>query len=115
MGGMLALVLAAKAGDKIGAAVSYYGAPLGDDQPDWSGLTAPVLGHFAENDGFFPTDACMALGEALDDDDKDITFLVYSGLGHAFGNEENPIGTYDEGATQQAWARTIDFLQFQLD
>ena len=115
MGGKLALELAALAGDKVGAAVAYYGAPLGDDEPDWSGLTAPVLGHFAEQDGFFPIDACVALGEKLDDDDKDITFIVYPGLGHAFGNEENPLGNYDEAATQQAWARTIDFLQFQLD
>ncbi len=115
MGGKLALELAALAGDKIGAAVAYYGAPLGDDEPDWSGLTAPVLGHFAEKDGFFPVEACVALGEKLDDDDKDITFVVYPGLGHGFGNEEDPLGNYDEAATQQAWARTIDFLQFQLD
>ena len=83
--------------------------------PTGPGSTAPVLGHFAENDGFFPTDGCIALGEALDEDDKDITFVVYPGLGHAFANEEDPLGTHDEAAAQQAWSRTIDFLQFQLD
>ena len=114
MGGMLALVAAAQQGDKIGAAVAYYGAPLGDGAPDWSGLTAPVLGHFAGEDAFFPSDACMALGVELDEADKDVTFLVYPGLGHAFGNEENALGTYDPEATAQAWARTIDFLHTEL-
>ncbi len=30
--------------------------PVGARQPDWSQLDAPVLGHFAENDGFFAPD-----------------------------------------------------------
>jgi carboxymethylenebutenolidase len=114
MGGMLTLVVAAQQGDRIGAAVPYYGAPLGDAAPDWAGLTAPVLGHYAENDGFFPADACLELGRALEADDKDVTFVLYPGSGHAFANEENPIGTYDEPAARQAWARTIDFLQANL-
>jgi carboxymethylenebutenolidase len=114
MGGMLALVAAAQQGDKIGAVVTYYGAPLGDGAPDWTGLSAPVLGHFAGDDAFFPSDACMALGVELDDADKDVTFVVYPGLGHAFGNEENALGTYDADATAQAWARTIDFLHTEL-
>jgi carboxymethylenebutenolidase len=114
MGGMLAMVVAAQQADKIGAAVAYYGAPIGEDAPDWSGLTAPVLGHLAENDGFFPLDACLALGEALEAEDKDITFVVYPGRDHAFANEEDPIGSYDADAAQQAWARTIDFLHSEL-
>jgi carboxymethylenebutenolidase len=115
MGGNLALLAAAQLGDKVGAVVTYYGAPLGDGAPDWSGLTAPVLGHFAGDDAFFPADACMALGVELDDADKDVTFIVYPGLGHAFGNEENALGTYDADATAEAWARTIDFLHTELD
>ena len=50
----------AQQGDKIGAAAPFYGAPLGDSEPDWSNLTAPVRGHFAENDDFFPPDADRA-------------------------------------------------------
>jgi carboxymethylenebutenolidase len=114
MGGMLTLVVAAQQGDKIGAAVPYYGAPLGDMAPDWAGLTAPVLGHFAENDGFFPAEACVAVGETLTAAGKDATFVMYPGMGHAFANEDDPLGNYDEAAAQQAWARTIDFLHTQL-
>ena len=114
MGGLLTLVVAAQQGDKIGAAVPYYGAPIGDGAPDWSGLTAPVLGHFAENDGFFPREACLELGDSLADEGKDVTFVVYPGLGHAFANEEDPLGNFDEAAAAQAWARTIDFLHSKL-
>jgi carboxymethylenebutenolidase len=114
MGGMLALVLAAQQGDRIGAAVAFYGAPLGDGAPDWSGLTAPVLGHVAEHDEFFPSDATMALGEELAEMGKDVTFVLYPGQGHAFGNEENPIGTHDADAASEAWARTLDFLHAKL-
>jgi len=114
MGGMLALVAAAQQGDRIDAVVTYYGAPLGDDAPDWSGLTATILGHIAGEDGFFPADACMALAERLDAEDKDVTFVVYPGMGHAFANEEDPLGNYDEAAATQAWARTIDFLHAEL-
>ena len=114
MGGMLAFLLAAKAGDKIGAAVPHYGAPLGENEPDWSGLTAPVLGHFAEKDDFFPIDAVRAQADRLDEMEKDITIHVYAGTGHAFANEENALGTYDEDAARQAWVRTLEFLRAKL-
>jgi carboxymethylenebutenolidase len=114
MGGMLTLVVAATHGDRIGAAAPYYGAPLGDSAPDWSGLTAPVLGHFAEKDDFFPTDAVLELEGTLKGMGKDVTFEVFPGLGHAFGNEEDPLGTHDADATQQAWRHTMEFLRANL-
>ena len=54
MGGMLALMIAALEGDRVAAAAPFYGAPLGEDGPDWSSLTAKVEGHFAAVDDFFP-------------------------------------------------------------
>lgn len=114
MGGMLAFVLAAQAGDRIGAAVPHYGAPLGENEPDWSGLTAPVLVHAADNDDFFPPDAVQALADKLNDAGKDVTVHVYPGTGHAFCNETNAIGTYDEEAARQAWVRTLEFLRAKL-
>jgi carboxymethylenebutenolidase len=114
MGGMLALVLGAREGDRLGAVVSYYGAPLGDSAPDWSGLTAAVLGHVAGADAFFPPDAVTALFDSLRAMGKDVTYYVYPGTGHAFANEENALGTHDAEATDLAWQRTIDFLRDQL-
>jgi len=110
MGGMLTLMIAALEGDRVGAAAPFYGAPLGDGAPNWSGLTAKVEGHFAASDDFFPPDAVTALGDELRGAGKDVTFHVYDGTGHAFTNEENPLGTYDAAATEVAWGRTLTLL-----
>lgn len=114
MGGMLALVIAAKEGDRIGAAAPFYGAPLGEGGPDWSNLSAKVVGHFAENDDFFPPDAIKQLEADLVASGKDASFTVYPGSGHAFTNEENPLGTYDEALDTQTWAATIDLFNAAL-
>ena len=110
MGGMLTLMIAALEGDRVSVAAPFYGAPLGDGGPDWSGLTAKVEGHFAETDDFFPPEAVTALGDELRGLGKDVTFHVYPGTGHAFTNEENPLGTYDQAATATSWGRAIALL-----
>ena len=114
MGGMLALLIAAREGDRGAAAAPFYGAPLGDGAPDWSGLTAAVEGHLAENDDFFPPEAINALGAELREAGRDVVFHVYEGTGHGFANEENPLGTWDEAAAATAWARTLAFLGAHL-
>jgi carboxymethylenebutenolidase len=114
MGGAMTLLVSALQGDRVGAAVPYYGAPLGDQAPEWGGLTAPVLGHFAENDDFFQPAAVTALGEELRSMGKDVTFHIYPGTGHAFANETNPLGTYDEAVAKTAWDRTVAFLHDKL-
>ncbi len=114
MGGMLTLLIAAQEGDRVAAAVPFYGAPLGDGAPDWSGLTAAVEGHLAENDDFFPPEAINALGAELREAGRDVVFHVYEGTGHGFANEENPLGTWDEAAAATAWARTLAFLGAHL-
>jgi carboxymethylenebutenolidase len=114
MGGLLTLVLASMQGDRIGAAAPFYGAPLGEMEPDWSGLTAPVLGHFAENDDFFPPDAVKALEQKLKDMGKDVTFEVYPGTGHAFANEDDPLQTHDEKAASECWGHAVRFLKSNL-
>jgi carboxymethylenebutenolidase len=114
MGGAMTLLISALQGDKIGAAVPFYGAPLGDQAPEWGGLTAAVEGHFAENDDFFPPDAINALGEELRGRGKDVTFHIYPGTGHAFLNETNALGTYDPAAAKTAWDRSVAFLRSKL-
>jgi carboxymethylenebutenolidase len=114
MGGMLTLMIAALQSDRVAAAVPFYGAPLGDMAPDWSGLTASVQGHFAENDDFFPSGPVKALETELQGMGKDVEFIVYPGTGHAFGNEENALGTHDAEATKTAWGRAVDFLRGKL-
>lgn len=110
MGGLLTLRLCALGGDKISAAAPFYGAPLGEDSIDWSGVSAKIEGHFAENDDFFPPAACEALAQQLRDLGKDCVFHVYPGTGHGFTNEENPMGAWNEAATETSWGRTLELL-----
>ena len=114
MGGMLTLLIAAHEGDRVACAAPYYGAPLGDGAPDWSGLTAVVEGHMAEHDDFFPIEDVMALGDDLRTMGRDVTFHVYDGTGHPFANEEDPFGTYDADAAALAWTRTLALLDAHL-
>lgn len=114
MGGMLSLILAARRGDRIKAAVPFYGFPHGDDQPDWSGLTAAVQGHMAENDDFFPPDAARALEERLRGMGKDVTLTVHPGTGHAFMGPHNALGTLDQELADRIWPEVVAFLHQHL-
>jgi len=87
---------------------------LGDMAPDWSGLVAPVLGHFAEDDTFFPVEAVRELEASLKKMGKNVTLIHYPGMGHAFANEDNALGTYNAEAAQQAWEQTVEFLHKRL-
>jgi len=114
MGGMLTLVVAAQQGAKVGAAVPFYGAPIGASEPDWSNLSAAVHGHFAERDDFFPPDAVTDLERRLRAMGKDVVFEIHEGTGHAFANEENPLGTHHPEAADRAWSRAVPFLHERL-
>ena len=106
MGGGFVLVLAAQQGDRVGAAVPFYGVG-GYDQVDLAGVTAPVLGHFGSEDGFAPPEQVDALEAELQAKAKGPVEIVrYEGAGHAFFNDENLLGTYQPELAAQAWART---------
>ncbi len=113
MGGGFVLVLAAQQGDRIGAAVPFYGVG-GYDQVDLSQVTAPVLGHFGTEDDFAPPEQVDALEVALGASDAEVNIRRYAGLGHAFFNDENTFGTYDVDAARAAWQVTVDFLHEHL-
>ena len=113
MGGGFVLVLAAQQGDKIGAAVPFYGV-LKEDFPSFSGLTSPLLGHFGEQDEMAGPDAVRALAQRIESE-SGVTpeFHIYP-AGHAFFNDENLMGTYDPEQAQLAWTRTLEFLRSRL-
>jgi carboxymethylenebutenolidase len=110
MGGGFVLVLAAQQGDKIGAAVPFYGV-LKEDYPSFSGLTAPLLGHFGEQDDFVPTEAVRQLAQRIESESRVQPEFRFYPAGHAFFNDENHLGTYDEQQAQLAWNRTLEFLR----
>ncbi|GAA1300421.1 dienelactone hydrolase family protein [Pseudonocardia xinjiangensis] len=110
MGGGFVLVLAAQQGDKIGAAVPFYGV-LKEDFPDFSGLTAPLLGHFGRQDTMADPDSVEALAARIEAESGVKPQFHQYPAGHAFFNDENHMGTYDKEQADLAWARTLEFLR----
>jgi carboxymethylenebutenolidase len=112
MGGGFVLALAAKVGDKMIAAVPYYSV-----RPDFDGygdITAPVQGHFAELDQMTPPDKAREMERQLKAAGAEAEFFIYDGVGHAFCNEENLIGTWNPEACELAMGRAVAFLKDKL-
>lgn len=114
MGGGLVLVLAARNGDKVGAAVPFYGVFQGET-PDLSGITCPVLGHFGEDDDFAPPDKARDLEQTIiEQAGVECTFHIYRGAGHAFYNDTRPEAHHPTHAAR-AWELTLNFLRSNLE
>ena len=73
-----------------------------------------MRGHFASQDDFFPPDKIAELEQQLKGMGKDCTFTVHPGTGHAFANEDNPLGTHDLEASGKAWDETLEFFRERL-
>jgi carboxymethylenebutenolidase len=112
LGGGLS-VWAATANPKVRAVVTYYYV-MPHGKPDFSKINAPVLGHFGTADDFISVDDSQALEQELKDAGVDATFEFYEGAGHAFANDHNRLGTYDEEHFKRAWDRTVSFLRENL-
>jgi carboxymethylenebutenolidase len=113
MGGGFVLLLAAQQGDKIGAAVPFYG--VGQGVPDsYSGITAPVQGHYAEQDAFYPVDQARAQEAQMRRETQSTVEFFYYPAGHAFHNDKDRLGTYDADSARLAWTRTVEFLHQHL-
>ena len=107
MGGQLALYAASLNGH-IGVCVDFYGVHP-SVKPDYSKIEAPVLGLFAEKDGFVTKEVVNLLEADLKNAGVSADFHTYPGADHAFFNDERP-GVYDQGAAQDAWTRVMDFF-----
>ena len=111
MGGMLSFFIAANRPDKVKAVVSFYGFPQGPPEPDWSKITAPIRGHMAEKDTFFPPKAARALEAKLKAMGKDVTFTIYPDVGHAFMAPHNALGTHNPKLATEIWPKAVSFLR----
>ena len=112
MGGSFVLHLAARAGAKVAAAVVFYGFLQGG--ADYSGVRAAVQGHFGEQDQAIPADHARAVLEQVRTQASVPVQVHFYDAGHAFFNDENLIGTYNEDAAKLAWSRTVEFLRSAL-
>ncbi|MFI0352770.1 dienelactone hydrolase family protein [Actinomadura sp. 9N407] len=111
MGGGFVLLLAARAGEKIGAAVPFYGVIPGE-MPGFGDLKAQIMGHYGEDDGSVPLASLADLKAAIErDSDITPTFHVYP-AGHAFFNDKGRSHHPESAAI--AWDRTLEFLRANL-
>src|SRR5512132_2507363 len=111
MGGQLALY-AATLNPSVGACVNFYGIHP-NVKPDYSKLSGPVLGLFAEKDGFVTPQAAKDTDAAIKKAGKSSEFHIYPGVDHAFFNDERS-DVYNKGAADDAWRRTVAFFRQHL-
>jgi carboxymethylenebutenolidase len=111
MGGQLAL-FAATLNPSIGATVDFYGIHP-NVNPDYSKLSGPVLGLFAEKDAFVTPDTARGVDAAIKKAGKQSEIHVYPNVDHAFFNDENK-GAYNKAAADDAWRRTLAFFRTHL-
>ena len=108
MGGQLAL-LTATLDPSIGACVNFYGIHP-NVKPDYRKLSGPVLGLYAEKDGFVTPDVARGVDKAIKDAGKSSEINVYSGVDHGFFNDDRP-DVHDKPAAADAWNRTLAFFR----
>jgi carboxymethylenebutenolidase len=111
MGGQLAL-FGATLNPSIGATVDFYGIHP-NVKPDYSKLSGPVLGLFAEKDTFVTPATAREVDAAIKKAGKQSEIHIYPNVDHAFFNDENKAG-YDKAAAEDAWRRTLSFFRSHL-
>jgi carboxymethylenebutenolidase len=111
MGGQLAL-FAATLNPSVGACVNFYGIHP-SVKPDYGKLSGPVLGLFAEKDGFVTPKVAREVDTAIKKAGKQSEIHIYPGVDHAFFNDERP-DVYNKPAAEDAWRRTLAFFRQHL-
>jgi len=111
MGGQLAL-FAGTLNPSVGAVVDFYGIHP-NVKPDYSKLSGPVLGLFAEKDGFVTPQTARGVDAAIKKAGKSSEIHIYPDVDHAFFNDDNK-GAYNKTAADDAWKRTIAFFRQHL-
>lgn len=109
-GGGWSLQASIMAGNRGKACVMYYGMPI-QNAKDLAPLEAPILGIFAEKDGWINPEVVKKFQELAKATGKDLEVHSFN-ADHAFANPSNP--NYDKESTQQARRLTLNFLQEHL-
>jgi carboxymethylenebutenolidase len=106
-GGGLAFAVAAQAGARPDALVSYYGSALPNLLDLAPQVTCPSLHHFGLADDYLPPEVVRRI-EAAVTAGGNATVLTHPGAGHAFDNP-SPAFHHAE-ASRQAWVATAAWL-----
>ena len=105
LGGALA-ILAAIHVPELDAVCSWYGLPPAE-AGDPRRIRAPLQGHWAQQDPYFPPAAVDALEASLRQGGVAFEFYRYDAP-HAFGHEGAPY--FDRESAELAWQRSLEFL-----
>ena len=111
LGGQLALAAACQSAE-VAACVDFYGVHP-NITLDFSGLRAPVLGLFAENDAFVSPEVAGKLEHDLNEAGATTDFHIYPGVDQAFFNDTRP-DVHDAAAANDAWRRSVEFFRAHL-
>jgi len=111
MGGQLAL-FAATLNPSVGACVNFYGVHP-NVKPDYTRLSGPVLGLYAEKDAFVTPAVARQVDADIRKAGKVSEIHIYPGVDHAFFNDERS-EVYNRAAAEDAWRRTLAFLRRHL-
>ncbi|MEA9566920.1 dienelactone hydrolase family protein [Polynucleobacter sp. AP-Nickl1-40-C4] len=113
MGGALTILAACNVPELDASIVWYGNPPL--EYVNADAISKPMLGHWAMHDEFFPIAGVDKLEQKLKQAGVDYEFHRYD-TKHAFANPKSdgrglaPL-KYNAEAAQQAWERTLHFLQ----
>ena len=107
MGGGFSLQLAVNE-PKLAACVVYYGA-MPTNPEDIQKIQAPVLGNFGAEDRGIKVATVNAFAQAMKAAGKSVDIKIYPGAGHAFQNSTQKL-SYQQNAAEDAWRRTLAFL-----
>jgi len=111
MGGQLAL-FAGTLNPTVGAVVNFYGIHP-NVKPDYSKLSGPVLGLFAEKDGFVTPQVARDTDAAIKKAGKTSEITIYPNVDHGFFNDDRP-DVYNKAAADDAWRRTLSHFRQHL-
>ena len=96
--------------EKCKASVLYYGMPV-KDEVQIKTIKAPVLGIFADQDGWITPKVVNEFKDLMIKNGKSVEIYGYDAH-HAFANPSNP--KYHKEFSQDAWAKTITFFRKHL-
>ena len=94
-------------GDQAVACVMYYGMPV-TDVTQISQIKAPVLGIFAEEDGWITPKVVADFKASMEKAGKSIEIHSYA-ADHAFANPSNP--KFSKDFAEDAWTKSIAFIK----
>jgi carboxymethylenebutenolidase len=91
--------------------VGYYGQVTEDDDR-LRVINAPILGLFGADDKRITVDSVQAFEAALERLRKNYEVHIYPGADHAFASRSGK--AYNAEAAEDAWRRTLEFLDLHL-